>query len=100
MRRGYPTRPVTPTVSMSSRGRWLTPDAVGPVGFRALQCLLPWLAMVAFGCGVAPMRPAPICEQCIRTDRPRPECTVAAVVLTVGSDSLLPPRYKSLTAAP
>src|SRR5664279_5247204 len=60
--------PVTPTVSMSSRGRWLAPDAVGPVGFRALQCLLPWLAMVAFGCGVAPMRPAPICEQCIRKD--------------------------------
>ena len=68
MRRGYPTRPVTPTVSMSSRGRWLAPDAVGPVGFRALQCLLPWLAMVAFGCGVAPTRPAPICEQCIRKD--------------------------------
>jgi hypothetical protein len=25
---------------MSSRGRWLAPDAVGPVGFRAVQCLL------------------------------------------------------------
>src|SRR5664279_2424582 len=68
MRRGYPTRPVTPTVSMSSRGRWLAPDAVGPVGFRALQRLLPWLAMVAFGCGVAPMGPAPIREQHIRKD--------------------------------
>jgi hypothetical protein len=49
--------PVTPTVSMSSRGRWLPIACVGSVGFRGLRCWLSWLAMVCFGCGVAPVWP-------------------------------------------
>src|SRR5664279_3236362 len=46
----------TPTVSMLS-SRLVAFTDVESVGFRELRRWLSWLAVVCFGCGVAPMRP-------------------------------------------
>jgi len=56
--------PVTPTVSMLSPERWLLSLPLDIPDPLDLPCWLPTLATVPFGCGVAPMWPEPVREQC------------------------------------
>jgi hypothetical protein len=56
--------PVTPTVSTFSPERWLPPMALDIPEFLDLRRWLPSLAMVCFGCGVAPTWPDPARVQC------------------------------------
>jgi hypothetical protein len=66
-RKRSPTELVAPTLRLAVlvehrcvnafRTRLVVSAAVGSVGFWDLRGWLSWLAMVAFGCGVAPMRP-------------------------------------------
>ena len=63
--------PVTPTVSMLSPERWLRSLRMDTPDFLNLRRWLSPLAMVLFGCGVAPMWPEPVRRAMHRMDRPR-----------------------------
>ena len=55
---------MTPTVSALSPERWLPPLALDIPDYLDLRCWLPSLVTVWFGCGVAPMWPEQVREQC------------------------------------
>ncbi len=67
---------------MPSPERWLLLRALNIPDVLDLRRWLPLLAMVCFGCGVAPMWPEPISEQCTRNELTTTADIQAAVPVT------------------